>query len=117
MLANIHCLLDEAVDVLGDLRGATCLKRFIPFFLSRRTIFCPVRSFRLGTASLSLIATPTWEGESPFLAIVTIKSVIDLGVWATHLAVLRLKGVTAELIPFPLPFDWILPIHKLILIK
>jgi hypothetical protein len=29
-----------------------------------------------------------------------------------------LKGVTAELIPFPFPFDWILPIaiHNIILI-
>jgi len=74
-----------------------------------------VRSLMLGTASLSLMATPICEGERPFLAIVTIKSVILLGVCATHLAVLLLKGVTAELIPFPFPFDWILPIISTIL--
>lgn len=59
----------------------------------------------LGTASLSLMATPICEGERPFLAMVTMRSVMVLGVWATQRAVLLLKGVTAELIPFPLPFD------------
>jgi hypothetical protein len=36
---DVDCLLDEAVDVLGNLRSATCMKLQIPFFLRRRTIF------------------------------------------------------------------------------
>jgi hypothetical protein len=59
---------------------------------------------------LSLMATPICDGDIPFLAMVTINYEIDLGVWATHLAFLLLNGVTVELIPFPFPFDWILPI-------
>jgi hypothetical protein len=70
----------------------------------------------LGTAYLSLMATPIWDGDIPFLAIVTMSSVMLLGVWATQRADLLLKGVTAELIPFPLPLDCILPIviHNII---
>ncbi len=56
------------------------------------------------------MATPICDGDIPFFAIVTINYVIDLGVWATHLAHLLLNGVTVELIPFPFPLDWILPI-------
>ena len=62
-------------------------------------------SLMLGTASLSRMATPIWDGDNPFLAIVTMRSLMVLGVWATQRAVLLLKGVTAELIPLPLPFD------------
>lgn len=68
----------------------------------------------LGTASLSLMATPICEGDNPFLAMVTIKSLMDLGVCATHLADLLLNGVTAELIPLPFPLDCILPITSTI---
>lgn len=70
----------------------------------------------LGTASLSLMATPIWDGDMPFFAMVTMSSAIDFGVWATHLADLLLKGVTVELIPFPFPLDWILPILSGVLI-
>jgi len=59
----------------------------------------------LGTASLSLMATPICDGDIPFFAIVTINYEMLFGVWATHLAHLLLNGVTVELIPFPLPFD------------
>ena len=86
------------------------LIEYVPFFLRSLTIFWPVKSLILGTASLSLMATPIWEGDMPFLAMVTINYEIDFGVWATHLAHLLLNGVTVELIPFPFPFDWILPI-------
>jgi hypothetical protein len=34
----------------------------------------------LGTASLSLMATPICDGDIPFLAIVTINYEMDLGV-------------------------------------
>ena len=61
------------------------------------------------------MVTPIWDGDIPFLAMVTIKSEMLLGVWATHLAFLRLKGVTVELIPFPFPLHWILPINQLFL--
>lgn len=64
----------------------------------------------LGTASLSLMATPICEGDIPFLAMVTMRSEIVLGVCATHRADRLLKGVTAELIPLPLPLLCILPI-------
>ena len=64
----------------------------------------------LGTAYLSLMATPICDGDIPFLAIVVINYEMLFGVWATHLAHLLLNGVTVELIPFPFPFDWILPI-------
>ena len=64
----------------------------------------------LGIAYLSLMATPIWEGLIPFFAIVTINYEMLFGVWATHLALLLLNGVTVELIPFPFPLDWILPI-------
>lgn len=64
----------------------------------------------LGTAYLSLMATPIWDGDIPFFAMVTMRSLMDLGVCATHRADLLLKGVTAELIPFPLPLHCILPI-------
>jgi hypothetical protein len=47
---------------------------------------------------------------------VTMRSLMERGVCATQRAVLRLNGVTAELIPLPLPFDWILPITTTILI-
>ena len=63
----------------------------------------------LGTASLSLMATPIWDGDMPFLAMVTISSLMLLGVWETHLAHLLLKGVTVELMPFPFPLHCILP--------
>jgi len=69
----------------------------------------------LGTASLSRMATPIWDGDIPFLAMVTMRSEIVLGVWATQRADLLLKGVTAELIPFPFPLDCILPIFSTIL--
>ena len=69
----------------------------------------------LGTASLSLMVTPIWDGERPFLAMVTMRSVIDRGVCATQRDVLRLNGVTAELIPLPFPLHWILPISLWIL--
>jgi hypothetical protein len=39
----------------------------------------------------------------------TISYTMDLGVWVCHLAAFLLKGVTAELIPFPLPLHCILP--------
>jgi len=81
----------------------------LPFFFNNLAIFWPVNNLILGTAYLSLIATPICDGDIPFLAMVTINYEIDLGVWATHLAFLLLNGVTVELIPFPLPFDWILP--------
>ena len=74
----------------------------------------------LGTASLSLMATPIWDGDMPFLAIVTMRSEMVLGVCATQRADLLLKGVTAELIPLPLPLLCILPIATtqiLIIIK
>jgi len=64
----------------------------------------------LGTAYLSLMATPICEGDIPFLAIVTISSEMLLGVCATHLAHLLLNGVTVEEIPFPFPLDCIRPI-------
>jgi hypothetical protein len=64
----------------------------------------------LGTAYLSLIATPIWDGLIPFLAIVTMSYEILFGVCATHRAHLLLNGVTVELIPFPFPFDCIRPI-------
>ena len=57
----------------------------------------------LGTGSLSLMVTPICDGDMPFLAMVTISSEMDLGVWATQRAFLLLKGVTVELIPFPFP--------------
>ncbi len=52
----------------------------VPFFLRSLTIFCPVKSLILGTASLSLMATPICDGDIPFLAIVTINYEMDLGV-------------------------------------
>jgi hypothetical protein len=111
MLSDVDCLLDETVDILWNFRGASYIYPDLPFFLSSLTIFCPVSNLILGTASLSLMATPMLEGESPFLAMVTMRSLMERGVWTTQRAVLRLKGVTAELIPLPLPFDWILPIN------
>ncbi len=84
----------------------------LPFFFNSLTIFCPVNNLMLGTAYLSLMATPIWDGDIPFLAIVTMSSEILFGVWATHLAHLLLNGVTVELIPFPFPFDCILPIFN-----
>ena len=87
----------------------------LPLFLKSLTIFCPVSSLMLGTAYLSLIITPIWEGDMPFLAIVTIKSTMVLGVWETHLGDLLLKGVTVELIPLPLPLHCILPIFMVFL--
>ena len=52
----------------------------VPFFLRSLTIFCPVKSLILGTASLSLMATPICDGDIPFLAMVTINYEMDLGV-------------------------------------
>lgn len=110
MSSDIYCLLNQTVHIFRNLRSATYIISNIPFFLSSLTIFCPVNSLMLGTAYLSLIATPIWDGDIPFLAIVVINYEMLLGEWATHLAHLLLKGVTVELIPFPFPFDWILPI-------
>ena len=110
MAADVHGLLDEAVDIFGDFGSATCVIYYVPFFLRSLTIFWPVRSLMLGTASLSLMATPIWDGDIPFLAMVTISSLMLLGVWETHLEHLLLKGVTVELIPFPFPLHCIRPI-------
>jgi hypothetical protein len=81
------------------------MKKCIPFFFKSLTIFCPVNNLMLGTAYLSLMATPICDGDMPFLAIVVINYEMLFGVWATHLAHLLLNGVTVELIPFPFPFD------------
>lgn len=67
----------------------------------------------LGTASLSLMMTPICDGDRPFFAIATINSLMVLGVWVTHLAILLLNGVTVELIPLPFPLDCIRPIEWL----
>ena len=69
----------------------------------------------LGTASLSLIVTPIWEGDIPFLAMVTMRSLMVRGVCATHRADLLLKGVVVVLIPLPFPLLCILPIFSTIL--
>jgi len=82
----------------------------VPFFFKSLTIFCPVSNLMLGTAYLSLMRTPIWEGDIPFLAMVTMRSTIVLGVWETHLGDLLLKGVTVELIPFPFPLHCMRPI-------
>lgn len=37
--SDVDCLLDHAVDVFGELRGASWIKERVPFFLRRRTIF------------------------------------------------------------------------------
>ena len=110
MSSNVDSLFNQTVNVLWDLWGATWIINLLPFFLSNLTIFCPVKSLMLGTAYLSLMATPICDGLIPFLAIVTMSYEILLGVCATHLAHLLLKGVTVELIPFPFPFDCIRPI-------
>ena len=80
MSADVDGLLDEAVDVLGDFGSRAYMARGVPFFLRSLTIFCPVRSLMLGTASRSRMATPIWEGLMPFLAMVTMRSEMDLGV-------------------------------------
>ena len=113
--SDVDGLLDHAVDILRNFRSASYIHFRVPFFLSRRTIFCPVSNLMLGTASLSLMATPICEGDIPFLAMVTMSSEMDLGVCATQRADLLLKGVTAELIPFPFPLLWILPMMTTIL--
>ena len=115
MSADVDCFLNQAVNVLRDLRSTSYIVPKLPFFFKRRTIFCPVKSLMLGTASLSLMATPICEGDIPFLAMVTMRSEMVLGVCATQRADLLLKGVTAELIPLPLPLDCILPMFSTIL--
>ena len=51
----------------------------------------------------------------PFLAMVTMRLEMVVGVWAAQRADLLLKGVTAELIPLPLPLDCIRPMPYTIL--
>ena len=115
MTSDVDSLLNHTVDVLRDLGSTSYVKYYVPFFLRRRTIFCPVRSLMLGTAYLSLMVTPIWEGDMPFLAMVTMSSEMDLGVWATQRGERLLKGVRVELIPLPLPLHCILPITTTIL--
>ena len=110
MSSDVDGFFNQAVNIFGDLWGTTYIIIVLPFFFKSLTIFCPVNNLILGTASLSLMATPIWDGDIPFLAMVTINYEMLFGVWATHLGDLLLNGVTVELIPFPLPFDWILPI-------
>ena len=110
MSSDVDSLFDQTVNILWNFGSTSYFRIFIPLFFRRRTIFWPVSSFMLGTAYLSLMATPIWDGDIPFLAMVTMRSVMLLGVWATQRADLLLNGVTAELIPFPFPLHWILPI-------
>ena len=37
--ADVHGLLDQAVDVFRNFRGATCISEKVPFFLRSLTIF------------------------------------------------------------------------------